>query len=67
MKTKKVREVIKMLLDDGWFLAYTKGDYRQFKHPTKKARYPSIKSYQTIWMITILTVFSNKQDGNKDN
>jgi len=38
MKTKKVREVIKMLLDDGWFLAYTKGDHRQFKHPTKKGK-----------------------------
>ncbi len=38
MKTKKVREVIKMLLDDGWYLAYTKGDHRQFKHPTKKGK-----------------------------
>lgn len=38
MKTKKVREVIKMLLDDGWFLVYTKGDHRQFKHPTKKGK-----------------------------
>ena len=27
-----------MLLDDGWFLAYTKGDHRQFKHPTKKGK-----------------------------
>lgn len=38
MKTKKVREVIKMLLKDGWYLAYTKGDHRQFKHPTKKGK-----------------------------
>lgn len=38
MKTKKVRDVIKMLKDDGWFLAYTKGDHRQFKHPTKKGK-----------------------------
>ena len=38
MKTKKVREVIRMLEDDGWYLAYTKGDHRQFKHPIKKGK-----------------------------
>jgi len=38
MKTKKVKEVIKMLENDGWYLAYTKGDHRQFKHPTKKGK-----------------------------
>lgn len=31
----KVREVIKMLKDDGWYLARTKGSHRQFKHPEK--------------------------------
>ncbi|MEG3901828.1 type II toxin-antitoxin system HicA family toxin [Microcoleus sp. B4-C5] len=31
----KVREVIKMLEDDGWYLARTKGSHRQFKHPKK--------------------------------
>lgn len=30
-----VREVIAMLLDDGWYLARTKGSHRQFKHPRK--------------------------------
>ncbi|MDF0555094.1 type II toxin-antitoxin system HicA family toxin [Kamptonema sp. UHCC 0994] len=31
----KVREIIKMLEDDGWYLARTKGSHRQFKHPEK--------------------------------
>ncbi|HZI20163.1 MAG TPA: type II toxin-antitoxin system HicA family toxin [Pyrinomonadaceae bacterium] len=31
----KVKEVIKLLEDDGWALARTKGSHRQFKHPTK--------------------------------
>ncbi|MEP6488296.1 type II toxin-antitoxin system HicA family toxin [Microcoleus vaginatus GB2-A3] len=31
----KVREVIKRLEDDGWYLARTKGSHRQFKHPEK--------------------------------
>lgn len=38
MKTKKVKDVIKMLKDDGWYLAYTKGDHRQFKHPSKNGK-----------------------------
>ena len=34
----KVREVIKMLEDDGWLVAATKGSHRQFTHPTKPGR-----------------------------
>ena len=32
----KVRDMLKKLIDDGWFLARTKGSHRQYKHPTKK-------------------------------
>jgi predicted RNA binding protein YcfA (HicA-like mRNA interferase family) len=31
----KVREVLKMLEQDGWYLDRTRGSHRQFKHPTK--------------------------------
>jgi predicted RNA binding protein YcfA (HicA-like mRNA interferase family)/predicted RNase H-like HicB family nuclease len=31
----KVREVIKILENDGWYLARTKGSHRQFKHKDK--------------------------------
>jgi predicted RNA binding protein YcfA (HicA-like mRNA interferase family) len=31
----KVREVIKIIEADGWYLARTKGGHRHFKHPTK--------------------------------
>jgi predicted RNA binding protein YcfA (HicA-like mRNA interferase family) len=34
----KVSEVLKILENDGWYLAATKGSHRQFKHPTKKSR-----------------------------
>ena len=27
-----------MLEKDGWYLAYTKGDHRQYKHPIKKGK-----------------------------
>jgi predicted RNA binding protein YcfA (HicA-like mRNA interferase family) len=31
----KVRDVIKLLEEDGWYLARTKGSHRQFKHSAK--------------------------------
>ncbi len=36
MKRLKVKEVIKLLEEDGWVLSRTKGDHRQFKNPDKK-------------------------------
>lgn len=38
MKVYKVKEVIKLLEEDGWVLAYTKGDHRQFKHADKPGK-----------------------------
>jgi len=34
----KVREVIKIIEKDGWYLVKTKGDHRQFKHSIKPGR-----------------------------
>ncbi len=31
----KVREMIKLLESDGWYLARTKGSHRQYNHPNK--------------------------------
>jgi predicted RNA binding protein YcfA (HicA-like mRNA interferase family) len=31
----KVSEIIKRIIADGWILARTKGDHRQYKHPAK--------------------------------
>ena len=38
MKRYKVREVIELLEKDGWYLYTTKGDHRQFKHPSKTGK-----------------------------
>lgn len=35
MKRLKVSEVIRLLLDDDWFLYAQKGSHRQFKHSEK--------------------------------
>jgi predicted RNA binding protein YcfA (HicA-like mRNA interferase family) len=32
----KVREVLKMLKDDGWILARQRGSHRQLKHASKR-------------------------------
>lgn len=31
----KVKEIIKMLENEGWYLSRTRGSHRQFKHPRK--------------------------------
>ena len=34
----KVRELIKLIKDDGWYHIKTKGSHQQFKHPTKSGK-----------------------------
>jgi predicted RNA binding protein YcfA (HicA-like mRNA interferase family) len=36
MEKLKTKTVIKMLLDDGWYLDRQKGSHRQYKHPVKR-------------------------------
>jgi len=31
----KVRDVVRLLRDDGWCLARTRGSHHQYKHPVK--------------------------------
>lgn len=38
MNRYKVKEIIKMLEADDWYLHTTKGDHRQFKHPVKPGK-----------------------------
>lgn len=38
MKSYSSREVLKMLLADGWYEVNCVGDHHQFKHPTKPGR-----------------------------
>ncbi|MGA8044207.1 MAG: type II toxin-antitoxin system HicA family toxin [Terracidiphilus sp.] len=34
----KVRDVLKLILEDGWYVVAQKGSHRQFKHPEKPGR-----------------------------
>lgn len=34
----KVKDIIELLEQDGWYLIRTRGSHRQYKHPTKKGK-----------------------------
>lgn len=34
----KVRDVIRLIEEDGWSVVTTRGSHRQYKHPTKPGR-----------------------------
>jgi predicted RNA binding protein YcfA (HicA-like mRNA interferase family) len=34
----KIRDVIKLMEADGWYLVTTRGSHRQYKHPAKSGR-----------------------------
>lgn len=34
----KVREILRLLRQDGWYSVATEGSHRQFKHPNKPGR-----------------------------
>ena len=34
----KVREIIRLIEKDGWYLDRTRGSHRQYKHPAKRGR-----------------------------
>ena len=34
----KVRDMIRMIEEDGWYLVITRGSHRQYKHHTKPGR-----------------------------
>lgn len=36
VNTLKIKEVIKLIESDGWYVCRQKGSHKQFKHPEKK-------------------------------
>ena len=34
----KVRDIIKLIESNGWYLVVTRGSHRQYKHPLQKGR-----------------------------
>ena len=65
----KVREVIRMLNDDGWYALKSKGGHRQFKHLTKPGRVTvSGKMSHTVPPGTFKSIFQQADwDDDNDN
>ena len=49
---RKVKEMIKIIEDDGWYLkAHNGTSHRQYQHDIKKARLPSTVNRVMTWII----------------
>jgi predicted RNA binding protein YcfA (HicA-like mRNA interferase family) len=49
----KVREVIRLIEADGWFVVATRGSHRQYKHPAKAGRVTVAGNRRTIWRLAL--------------
>lgn len=63
MKSYSSREVIKMLIADGWYEVGCVGDHHQFKHSTKKGRVTITHPRKDIPIKTLKSI--EKQAGIK--
>ncbi|MGB3207566.1 MAG: type II toxin-antitoxin system HicA family toxin [Crinalium sp.] len=63
----KVRELIQLLEDDGWYLARTRGSHRQFYHPQKTGvvTVPG-KFSKDVPIGTLKAIFKQAQLGDND-
>jgi predicted RNA binding protein YcfA (HicA-like mRNA interferase family) len=61
----KVRDVIKQIKNDGWYLVATRGSHRQFKHPVKPGRVTISGKPGDDVAIGTLEVFTNKRGSNE--
>lgn len=63
MKSYSSREVLKILLADGWYEVACVGDHHQFKHPTKSGRVTLTHPVKDIPIKTLKSI--EKQAGIK--
>lgn len=61
MKRYSSREVLRMLLADGWYEVNCVGDHHQFKHPTKPGRVTLTHPVKDIPLKTLKSI--SKQSG----
>lgn len=61
MKSYSSRELIKILVADGWYEVNCVGDHHQYKHPTKKGRVTIPHPKKDLPIGTVKSIF--KQAG----
>jgi predicted RNA binding protein YcfA (HicA-like mRNA interferase family) len=47
----KVSEVLRLLSDDDWYLATTRGGHRQLKHPEKVGRVTGVRASRAMMLL----------------
>ncbi|WAM33904.1 type II toxin-antitoxin system HicA family toxin [Caldicellulosiruptor morganii] len=57
MKAYSSREIIKILMADGWYLEAVRGDLYQFKHPIKKGKVTVPHPKKNLPKRTIKSIF----------
>lgn len=63
MKDYSSREILKILIEDGWYEVGCVGDHHQFKHPTKPGRVTVTHPRKSIPIGTLKSI--QKQAGIK--
>lgn len=63
MKSYSSREVLKILIADGWYEVNCEGDHHQFKHPEKSGRVTLTHPQKDIPIKTLKSI--SKQSGVK--
>lgn len=63
MKSYSSREVLKILIADGWYEVACDGDHHQFKHPTKPGRTTLTHPRKDVPLGTLRSI--EKQSGIK--
>ena len=63
----KVRDILKLLADDGWAVVRTRGSHRQLKHPIKKGTVTVAgKSSLEIPVGTLKSIYKQSQLEGKE-
>ena len=57
----KIRDIIKILEEDGWYLARTRGSHQQYKHSTKPGLVTIAGNPGDELATGTLTVYINRQ------
>ncbi|MDD4587549.1 MAG: type II toxin-antitoxin system HicA family toxin [Heliobacteriaceae bacterium] len=65
MKSYSSREIIKILINDGWYHVNTVGDHHHFKHPTRSGKVTVTHPKKDVPLKTVLSIFG--QAGIKIN
>ncbi len=61
MKAFSSKEIVKMLLKDGWYEVNCVGDHHQFKHPHKKGKVTIPHPKKNLPLKTVKSIFKQAE------